>query len=124
MRRILTLGATIALGLSTMFAATPAQAAATGYDRCPQGYLCLFSDNDGNGTMAYFKFGSPDLRGQSMDNRASSFANRSGQGFSAYLDYNYQNCVLGLNAYYTAGENLYHWWNADNTFSSVKAGSC
>jgi len=38
---------------------------------CPAGYFCIFADPNGYGTIAYFKFGSPDLRQQHIDNAAS-----------------------------------------------------
>lgn len=61
--------------------------AATGWNRCPNGYLCLFDGANGTGTMGYFKKGSPNLAGQRLDNRVSSVWNRSGDYFDAYDGY-------------------------------------
>lgn len=66
----------------------PAQAA-TGYDRCPAAHMCLFDEDNGNGAMAWFKTGSPDLRGQSFDNRTNSVWNRTSGSFRLYQGYNY-----------------------------------
>jgi Peptidase inhibitor family I36 len=76
--------ALVAIGLSM-----PSAQAATGYARCPAGYFCLFADPNGYGTMAYFRFGSPDLRGQHIDNAASSAWDRSNEAFSFCDGYNY-----------------------------------
>lgn len=70
-------------------AASTTAHAATGYDRCPSGYMCLFDLNDGQGAMAWFANGSPDLRGQGFDNRTNSVWNRTGSSFRLYQGYNY-----------------------------------
>ncbi|MEV6214180.1 peptidase inhibitor family I36 protein [Nocardia sp. NPDC051833] len=51
----------------------------TGYDRCPTGYLCLFTGSEGTGKMSLFKIGSPDLAGQHIDSAALSVYNRAGK---------------------------------------------
>ncbi|WP_433336361.1 peptidase inhibitor family I36 protein [Spirillospora sp. CA-294931] len=80
----------IAAAVATATVALPATAnAAVGYDRCPSGHACLFSGANGSGSMAYFRYGSPDLRGQSMDNTAESIWNRAGAGALIYTGYNY-----------------------------------
>ncbi|NKE61187.1 hypothetical protein FXN61_32205 [Lentzea sp. PSKA42] len=56
--------------------------AATGWARCPAGSFCIFDLPNGGGAMAWFQVGSPDLRAQGMDNRASSWWNRNQDGFS------------------------------------------
>jgi hypothetical protein len=61
--------------------AAPANAA-TGWDRCPAGSFRIFDLPDGGGAMAWFRSGSPDLRAQGMDNRASSWRNRNEGAFS------------------------------------------
>ncbi|MBB5959068.1 hypothetical protein FHS29_005688 [Saccharothrix tamanrassetensis] len=65
--------------------------AATGYDRCPAGNICLFDLPNGQGAMAWFKIGSPNLAGQSMDNRADSLWNRNASAFCLYLEHDYVN---------------------------------
>jgi hypothetical protein len=84
--RASTLGAAavMVLGLSM-----PEAGAATGYARCPNGYFCIFAEPNGGGTIAYFKYGSQDLRKQHIDNAASSYWNRASVGFSLCDDYNY-----------------------------------
>ncbi|WP_316575891.1 MULTISPECIES: peptidase inhibitor family I36 protein [Nocardia] len=51
----------------------------TGYDRCPTGYLCLFTGSEGTGKMSLFKIGSPDLAGQHIESAARSVYNRTGK---------------------------------------------
>lgn len=70
--------------------ATQAANAAAGWDRCPANSLCLFEGTDGTGNIAWFRLGSPDLRRQSMDNRASSVWNRHTDAFQLTDDYNYE----------------------------------
>ncbi|GLZ37091.1 peptidase inhibitor family I36 protein [Actinokineospora sp. NBRC 105648] len=57
-------------------AVAPANAA-TGWDRCPSGSFCLFANANGQGTIAWFSYGSPNLGGQGIDNAATSFWNRT-----------------------------------------------
>ncbi|MFW5416012.1 peptidase inhibitor family I36 protein [Nocardiopsis sp. CNT-189] len=68
--------------------AAPAQAA-TGYDRCPHGYFCLFSGYGGSGKIGIFKYGSSDLRLQGLDNDVHSLWNRSGRRIEGWAGYNY-----------------------------------
>lgn len=74
--------ATIALG------ASPAQAA-TGWARCPSGYFCIFDGASGTGKMAYFKWGSPDLRAQGMHNKTTSYWNRTSRYWTMYDGFKY-----------------------------------
>ncbi|MER5883741.1 peptidase inhibitor family I36 protein [Streptomyces sp. NPDC001941] len=78
---------TLATAAGQPAAAAPAPAA--GWARCPNGYFCIFDGVNGTGTIAYFKSGSPDLRGQSMDKRTSSYWSRNAEGFSLHDGYNY-----------------------------------
>ncbi|MFJ9931463.1 FG-GAP-like repeat-containing protein [Streptomyces misionensis] len=66
-----TLTAVLTAGFVATATAVPAQAA-DGYDRCPWGSLCVFSDPLGNGQMLIVKGGMLDLG--SWDNRISSYA--------------------------------------------------
>ncbi|THC54795.1 hypothetical protein E7X58_00100 [Streptomyces sp. A1499] len=83
----------LAFFLAAISAALPATASArpalAGFERCPAGSYCLFEDADGNGHMVAFRGGSPDLRRQNMDNKASSFANNSGVMWCVFDDYRY-----------------------------------
>jgi hypothetical protein len=64
-------------------------APAAGWARCPHGYFCIFDGFNGTGSMAWFQFGSPDLRGQGMNNRTSSFWNRQDTNWSLYDGFSY-----------------------------------
>lgn len=77
----------------------PASAAPGGYERCPDGWYCLFSGPDGTGTMARFTVRSPDLADQYIDNDAESEWNRTGTGALYYTATHFQ----GENGYSPAG---------------------
>lgn len=83
-----TMVATGAMLLGSLAVAAPAEAA-TGYDRCPHGSFCLFSGENGTGTIGIFKWGSPDLRQQGLNNNVRSLWNRSGNKVIIYKDFNY-----------------------------------
>ncbi|MFI1273993.1 peptidase inhibitor family I36 protein [Micromonospora sp. NPDC020751] len=61
--------------------AVPAHAA-TGYDRCPQIRMCVFTGPNGSGTMAAFVIGDANLGDSNgpigMNNNIESFFNNSG----------------------------------------------
>lgn len=99
-----------------------AASAATGFDRCPAGYLCLFTGTNGTGTMAYFRYGSTNLGLQGMDNRVWSLRNRSGKGICGYDDYSYrgQAVLIYMPAYATWGYNTGSY--VATHMSSVKVG--
>ncbi|GLZ30989.1 hypothetical protein Lesp02_31780 [Lentzea sp. NBRC 105346] len=83
-------------GVSMLGMVSPSSAA-TGFDRCPAGYACLFTGSNGTGKMAYFRVGSSDLRLQGVDNNVWSIRNRSGKCFHGYSDPNYR------------GDHLFGW---------------
>lgn len=128
MRKMLTtLGAT-ALFLASL-ATSPAQATAveptaTGWDRCPSGYFCIFDGYNGTGAMAWFKYGSPDLRGQSMDNRASSYWNRSSnRAWSLHDNYNYFGQCFNVSGNLRGNfDGIHAYWN--NRTSSIRTALC
>ncbi|WP_405634744.1 peptidase inhibitor family I36 protein [Streptomyces sp. NBC_01178] len=117
------LAAALLLSAVTVSAPAATAAPAAGWDRCPNGSFCIFDGRDGAGTIAWFRSGSPDLRGQSMDNRTSSYWNRTGT-------------VFALHDWYGYGGNCWPIWNQspanlqsvnaawDNIASSVSRGSC
>ncbi|MBB5434518.1 peptidase inhibitor family I36 protein [Nocardiopsis composta] len=78
--------------------AAPAQAA-TGWDRCPHGYACLFSQPDGQGTIGIFKYGSPDLRQQGLDDNVRSVWNRAGATLALFSGYNHIGLTTTFPAY-------------------------
>ncbi|WP_429428426.1 peptidase inhibitor family I36 protein [Nocardia sp. GAS34] len=85
-------GILAAIGVSaTLCVATPAQAT-TGYDRCAQGYFCVFTDLNGGGKIVSFQNGSADLRLQGVDGQIRSSWDRTtgtGEYWTGYTDYNY-----------------------------------
>ncbi|WP_169514476.1 peptidase inhibitor family I36 protein [Actinokineospora enzanensis] len=116
MRALTAAGTAIAaIGLSM----TPADAA-TGWDRCPNTYFCLFSGANGQGTIAYFHVGSPNLAGQGIDNAATSFWNRTvDNAFSLCDGYNGLEPHL-TSVFFGAKGNLDP--SVDNRASSVVQG--
>ncbi|WP_414942544.1 peptidase inhibitor family I36 protein [Amycolatopsis sp. cmx-11-51] len=77
--------------LATMAGTVTAADAATGYDRCPAGHMCLFAGDDGQGAMAFFQVGSPDLSAQNFDDRTRSWNNRNSGSFCMYVNKYYDN---------------------------------
>lgn len=86
---------------------------AGGYNRCPNGYLCLFDGFGGQGAMAYFKWGSPNLAAQGFDNRTSSLWSRTSGFWNLYDLPNYRNHLSGI----SGGP-----WN-ENSFCNNKTSS-
>ncbi|MGP3979350.1 peptidase inhibitor family I36 protein [Streptomyces sp. 8N114] len=93
------------LATAGLTAMAPSAQAATGWDRCPHGSMCTFSENNGQGSIAIFQFGSPDLRQQGMDNHVGSFWNRSGKWMKLWDGYNYTGDNLGSAPAYTGPIN-------------------
>jgi hypothetical protein len=114
--RVATVGAAVvaAVGLSM-----PAAEAATGYARCTAGNFCVFSEPNGGGTIALFKLGSPDLRGQHIDDTVSSAWNRGADAFALCRDYNR---VWNLTTYFPGAQANIEPEN-DNQASSVAKGA-
>ncbi|GAA3874812.1 hypothetical protein GCM10022243_44700 [Saccharothrix violaceirubra] len=106
---------TVAAAASVFALATPAQAA-TGWDRCNPGYICLFDYDNGQGPMAWFQIGSPDLRQQDFDNRTQSVWNRTSSRFCLYVNYNYAN-DQGAG---TSFSGIQYNTNEVNSYSSLK----
>ncbi|MFJ2027509.1 transcriptional regulator [Streptomyces sp. NPDC087897] len=75
------------------------------------------------GTIAWFRSGSPDLRGQSMDNRTSSYGNRTGTAFALHDWYGYGgNCWPIWNESPANLQSVNPAW--DTIASSVSRGTC
>ncbi|MFK4185940.1 peptidase inhibitor family I36 protein [Streptomyces sparsogenes] len=68
--------------------------AAEGYDRCPDGYYCMFSGLDGTGDMIKLKGSTPDLAALGMDDRAKSDWNRTPSTIYLWSDANYTGCTV------------------------------
>ncbi|MFD3947052.1 peptidase inhibitor family I36 protein [Streptomyces sp. NPDC058579] len=120
-RNILGLLAPPAFAAALVFATGSAAAAPSGYDRCPSGHFCLFSEYDGNGAIASFRLGSPNLAQQGFDDLAASYANHTDSVWCTYGDYNYSKA------------QLYGAWDANTAgslgelhsfISSVRQGQC
>uniref|UniRef100_UPI003F491418 peptidase inhibitor family I36 protein n=1 Tax=Actinomadura sp. CA-154981 TaxID=3240037 RepID=UPI003F491418 len=124
MKNLKTRIAVLAAASATVFAsgaltATTAQAA-TGWNRCPAGYFCVFDGHNGTGLMAYFQWGSPNLADQGMNNKTSSFWNRTNRWWVGRDGYNYSG-----HATFSASPghilNIPTTWYANNRTSSLKA---
>jgi hypothetical protein len=91
---------------------------AGGWDRCPNGYLCLFDGYDGGGTFAYFRTGSPNLAAQRINKAASSMWNRSPWHFVLYEGYGYTGRHNGTQP--PGSRWNFDHWHGDNFFSSLR----
>ncbi|MFJ4880837.1 peptidase inhibitor family I36 protein [Streptomyces sp. NPDC088745] len=115
--------AALVLTLATTSAQAAQTAPAAGYDRCPAGSFCIFDGANGTGTIAWFRTGSPDLRGQSMDNRTSSYWNRTNDAFALYDGYNYGGSCWSVFTHEPSNlTGRYPEW--DNRFSSLTKSAC
>ncbi|WP_406486059.1 peptidase inhibitor family I36 protein [Streptomyces phaeochromogenes] len=77
----------------SMAPVSPAQAA-DGYDRCPDGYYCLFSGLDGTGDMITLRGNTPDLSALGINDRAKSDWNRTSSTIYLWSDSNYTGCTV------------------------------
>ena len=101
--------AAAAAGVMLFGIATPANAA-TGYARCDPGYLCLFTEPNGQGVIAQYKVGDADM-GDSfgplgMNDNAESYWNRSGANWSLYNGPYYGGTVSGMSPDKPDGANF------------------
>lgn len=95
-----------ALMMAGALSIAPAAQAASGWDRCPHGSMCVFSEGNGQGGgMAVFNVGSPDLGQQGLDNHVGSFWNRSGKLMKLWDGYNYTGDNLGSSPTYSTPIN-------------------
>ena len=77
------------MGAAMVMVATAAPAsAATGYNRCPELRMCVFTGQNGTGAIAWFVNGDADLGDgvgpQGMNNNIESTWNRSGHTWHLY----------------------------------------
>lgn len=70
----------------------PAQAA-DGYDRCQEGYYCMFSGLDGTGDIIQIQGNTPDLAALGMADRGKSDWNRTGSWIHLYSEAAYGGCT-------------------------------
>ncbi|MGW1990137.1 peptidase inhibitor family I36 protein [Embleya sp. NPDC001921] len=81
--------------------------AADGYDRCPDGYYCMFSGLDGTGDMITLRGSTPDLAALGMDDRAESDWNRTPSTIHLWSDANYSGCTAVTSAGPTGKGNFF-----------------
>ncbi|TDB71312.1 peptidase inhibitor family I36 protein [Micromonospora sp. KC721] len=76
------------IGAAMVVAAAPPASAATGYDRCPNFRMCVFTGPNGSGAIAYFSTGDGNLGDSSgpvgMNNDIESIWNRSGHTWELF----------------------------------------
>ncbi|MFI6901651.1 peptidase inhibitor family I36 protein [Nonomuraea sp. NPDC050394] len=70
---------------------TPAQAA-DGYDRCRDGYYCMFSGLDGTGDIIEIQGDTPSLAALGMGSRGKSDWNRTDSWIHLYSEAGYGGC--------------------------------
>lgn len=76
------------IGAAMVVATAPSASAATGYARCPDFRMCVFTGTNGSGVIAWFSTGDADL-GDSvgpvgMNNNIESIWNRSGHDWALF----------------------------------------
>jgi hypothetical protein len=100
--------------------AVPAQAA-TGYGRCPQLRMCVFTGPNGSGTMAAFSFGDVNLGDSTgptgMNNNIESYFNNSGHHWDFWDLPRYEGAIRHSEPY-VGGKNFGDAW--DNRVSSLR----
>ncbi|GAB2740440.1 peptidase inhibitor family I36 protein [Amycolatopsis magusensis] len=122
----------VTLGLVTVAAIAPATAASAGphntdsgvsitaYSDCPSGWFCVWSGKDGQGTMARFQTGTPDLGDFGLDNQVSSLWNRTGIIWCTYLNTNYSGGTWPVGNWQGNTSE----YSRDNNISSLRRGAC
>ncbi|MBN6040008.1 peptidase inhibitor family I36 protein [Amycolatopsis sp. 195334CR] len=122
----------VALGLVALAAVAPATAASAGprhtetdvsitaYSDCPSGWFCVWSGTGGQGTMARFQIGTPDLGDFGLDNRVSSLWNRTGALWCTYLNTNYSGDPWSVGNW----QGNTSQYGRDNNISSLRRGAC
>lgn len=81
--------------------------AADGYDRCPDGYYCMFSGLDGTGDMITLRGNTPDLTALGMNDRAKSDWNRTPSTIHLWSDANFTGCTAVTSAGPTGKGNFF-----------------
>ena len=113
-KRILLAGVVAALSMAPN---SPAHAA-VGYDRCPDGYYCMFSGLDGTGDMIKLLTNTPDLAAFDMNDRAKSDWNRTPSTIYLWSETGYSGCTGVTSAGPTGKGNLFPAYQG--FFSSVQ----
>jgi hypothetical protein len=123
MKKLIGLTVAVVLAVGTLTAAVaPSAEAATGWDRCPRYYFCVFSDTDGRGVMARFQRADANLADgfgpQGMNDNIESSWNRTGDYFLLYRDAYYAGGVTGAPPH----DRFDTYGSTNNTRSSIKRG--
>jgi hypothetical protein len=98
-------GLASAVAALSMASVSPAYAV-DGYDRCPDGFYCMFSGLDGTGDMIKLRTNTPDLAALGMNDRAKSEWNRTPSTIYLWSDVNYTGCTTVMSAGPTGKGNL------------------
>ncbi|MEV0442397.1 peptidase inhibitor family I36 protein [Streptomyces spectabilis] len=103
---------------ATAVAAAPVSTAhaADGYDRCPEGFYCMFSGLDGTGEMIKLSGDTPDLG--AMDDRAKSDWNRTPSTIYLWSERTYSGCTAVTSSGPTGKGNFFPTYR--DFFSSVQ----
>lgn len=119
MRKRMATAAGVAAAALSAGSVAPA-GAATGWDRCPDGYLCAFTGPSGTGVMAQYKWGDANLGDANgptgMNNNIESVWNRRS---SVFVIYDAPGCDSAPNTTVDPGKrNFTGFW--ENRISSLR----
>jgi hypothetical protein len=107
--RIKSLLVSASVGAAMVVAAAPPASAATGYDRCPNFRMCVFTGPNGSGAIAYFLNGDGNLGDSSgpvgMNNNIESIWNRSGHTWVLFDGVGYTG-TMWTSRPYVGGNNV------------------
>ncbi|MFD7236392.1 peptidase inhibitor family I36 protein [Streptomyces syringium] len=112
-----TLLASVAVAAAGVLPVSTAHAA-DGYDRCPDGYYCMFSGLDGTGDMITLRGNTPDLAALGMNDRAKSDWNRTASTIYLWSDAQYTGCTAVTSSGPTGKGNFFPAYQ--DFFSSVQ----
>ncbi|MEV0680261.1 peptidase inhibitor family I36 protein [Actinosynnema sp. NPDC050436] len=127
---VLALGGVTA-GTSPASATTATMAESTGQDvgtqawwDCPDEWFCIWYDTDGNGKMARFQKGAPDLRKfEPLHDHVWSAWNRTGETWCVFRDINYAR-VSGQPWPVGNWRGNTSQYGMQNVISSLRRGGC
>ncbi|MGW4064075.1 peptidase inhibitor family I36 protein [Amycolatopsis sp. NPDC004747] len=124
MRWFKSLCAGVALAtLAVVAPAGSAQASTDAWWDCPDGWFCAWYSTDGNGAMARFQSGAPDLREFNLNDHVWSVWNRTGVVWCTFADINYAS-VSGSPWPVGNWRGNTSQYNRQNTISSLRRGAC
>ncbi|TDC59157.1 hypothetical protein E1258_18915 [Micromonospora sp. KC207] len=107
--RIKSLLACASITAAMVVAAASPASAATGYNRCPDFKMCVFTGPNGSGTIAWFSTGDGNLGDSSgpvgMNNNIESIWNRSGHTWELFDGAGYSG-TMWTSRPYVGGNNV------------------